>query len=126
MNLAEFEDLIDRCGELPAAWPDEIRADALKLLGESREAQDVVAEAAALRQMFDSRPAEPAPVNLANRIVTLVGRVDDLPAPLDRDKVPKAPGRVPFLSRSSLPKSYVWIAACFVAGVGFVVRGLLK
>lgn len=126
MNLAEFEDLVDRCGEQPAAWPAEIRADALDFLERSREAQDVVATAVALRKMFDDSPAEPAPANLANRIVTLAGRVDDLPAALDKEKTPKAPGRFPFLNRSGLPKSYIWIAACFAAGIGFVVHGLLK
>lgn len=125
MNLAEFEDLVDRCGEQPAAWPVEIRADALKLLDESQEARDVVASAVALRKMFDDSPAEPAPANLANRIVTLAGRIDDLPVVHD-SKPPKAPGRFPFLSRSGLPKSYIWIAACFAAGIGLVVRGFLK
>jgi len=126
MNLAEFEDLVDRCGERPADWPADVRADALDFLERSREARDVVASAAALRDMFDDSPAEPAPANLANRIVTLAGRVDDLPASFDKEKTPKSPGRFPFLNRSGLPKSYIWIAACFAAGIGFVVHGLLK
>lgn len=126
MNLAEFEDLVDRCGEQPAAWPAEVRADALDLLGRSQEARDVVAAAAALREMFNDSLAEPAPANLANRIVTLAGRVDDLPASLDKERTPKAIGRFPFLNRSGLPKSYIWIAACFAAGIGIVVHGLLK
>lgn len=126
MNLAEFEDLVDRCGEQPSAWPVEVRAEALAFLEQSREARDVVAGAAALRKMFDDSPAEPAPANLANRIVTLAGRIDDMPTVHDNSKLPKAPGRFSFLSRTGLPKSYIWIAACFAAGIGLVVHGLLK
>ncbi len=130
MNLAEFEDLVDRCGEQPAAWPVEVRADALKFLAESNEARDVVAEAAALREMFNRNPATPAPANLGQRIVTLAGRLDDRPPRFDKESRPKPDGvggRVAALKRSGLPKSYLWVAACFAAGIGLTVAsGLLR
>ncbi len=121
MTLEEFEDLVDRCGEAPAGWPQDVRQEALRFLADSQQAREIVAEAAALRAMFGASVAEPAPANLAGRIVALAGRMDDIQPPLAKDLKPRAPlvpGRQPFFNRLGPPKSYLWLVACFGLGLG--------
>jgi hypothetical protein len=127
MNIEEFEDLVDRCGEVPAEWPEAVRADALAFLAGSAAARAVVTEASSLRAMFGGAVKEPAPANLADRIVTLAGRMDEIqPSFTKESRVHSAqvPRQSSLLKRTGLPKSYLWLAACFAAGLGLgLVRG---
>jgi hypothetical protein len=68
MDIAEFEDLIDRLGEDLSIWPDGSRLAAEELLASSVEAQALHARARALRQALTTPPVR-APVGLADRIV---------------------------------------------------------
>lgn len=122
MNLEEFEDLVDRCGEVPAGWPPSVRQDALQLLAGSEKAQEIVAEAARLRGMFGRQVAEPAPANLADRIVALAGRVDDVQPSFTKEKRPQVPeGLRPRRSRRiNLPKAFIWMVVCSAAGFGLM------
>lgn len=122
MNIEQFEDLVDRCGELPAEWPEAVRVDALKFLDGSPEAREVIAEAAALRIALGGSVAEQAPANFADRIVTLAGRVDDL-QPFKSDLRPgptPMPRRHPLLSRIGLPKLFLWLGVFVVASLASV------
>ena len=80
MNIEQFEDLVDRFGERPADWPDDIREQASKFLAGSRDAQEFVAEASALRNMFHDDVAERAPASrpraenrASRRVIFIVG-----------------------------------------------------
>jgi hypothetical protein len=120
MNLEEFEDLVDRCGEQPADWPDDVRAEAVQFLAGSRQAQSIVAEAASLRAAFASSPQLKAPANLSDRIVALAERADSYQAPLVPDERPFVPGRSDqsaLSDRLGLPKSSMWMALCFAVGL---------
>lgn len=122
MNIEEFEDLVDRCGELPAEWPSSVRQEALAFLAASKKAQDIVAEAARLRDMFGRSGTELAPVNLANRIVALAGRMDDIQPSRSKEKGPRALEglRPPCSRRFNLPKAFVWFVVCSTAGLGLM------
>ncbi|MFC0240423.1 hypothetical protein [Rhodopseudomonas telluris] len=68
MDIAEFEDLIDRLGDDPSRWPDDQRRDAERLLATSAAAQSLLAEAKAVREALAAPPVR-APAGLADRIV---------------------------------------------------------
>jgi hypothetical protein len=68
MDVAEFEDLIDRWGENLSVWPDDRRVLAEQLLSHSAEAQALLEKARTLRQTLTA-PSVPAPAGLADRIV---------------------------------------------------------
>lgn len=122
MNLEEFEDLVDRCGELPAGWPPAVREEALAFLAGSKKAQAVVAEAAALRDMFGRGVVESAPANLADRIVALAGRMDDIQPSFTKEKRPQSVDglRAPRSRRINVPKAFIWLVVCSTAGLGLI------
>lgn len=76
MDIEQFEELVDEFGEFPAGWPDNERAEAISLLNSSQKAREIVAEAAALRHMFQRSEPVIAPAGLANRIAMLAGDAD--------------------------------------------------
>jgi hypothetical protein len=67
MDIADFEDLIDRLGDDPSRWPDDQRREAEGLLAVSADAQSLLAEAKAVREAL-AAPVR-APAGLADRIV---------------------------------------------------------
>jgi len=68
MDVATFEDLIDRLGEDLSRWPDEWRLPAMHLLASSAEARALYEEAGAMRRALAAPPVR-APSGLVNRIV---------------------------------------------------------
>lgn len=68
MDIAEFEDLIDRLGDDPSRWPDDQRREAERLVATSTEAQRLIADAKAVREALAAPPVR-APAGLADRIV---------------------------------------------------------
>ena len=68
MDIAEFEDLIDRLGDDPSRWPDDQRRAAEHLLAASAEARSLLGEAKAVREALAAPPVR-APAGLADRIV---------------------------------------------------------
>jgi hypothetical protein len=96
MDIERFEGLVDQFGEFPADWPLDVRASAIYLLETSREAQEIVAEAAKMRALFARSKPVNAPAGLADKIVMLA-----------RDGGPPASGQTPWFSQlqsSLLPK----------------------
>jgi len=122
MTLEEFEDLVDRCGELPAQWPSAVRQEALAFLAGSTKAQAIVADTAALRDMFGRGAVETAPANLADRIVALAGRMDDVQPSFTKEKRPQGldEPRTPRSRRINLPKAFLWLVVCSAAGLGLI------
>jgi len=68
MDVAEFEDLIDRMGEDLSCWPEGVRLAAEQLLASSSEARALQEKAQALRRLLAVPPVR-APAGLADRIV---------------------------------------------------------
>jgi hypothetical protein len=71
MNVAEFEDLLDRLGDEIAGWPALQREAADLLLSSSAPARQLLDEARQLRRAL-SAPAIPAPAGLTGRIMAAV------------------------------------------------------
>jgi hypothetical protein len=82
MDVAGFQDLLDRLGEDLATWPEQPRHDAELLLRGSEAARAALAEAQSLRQIL-SPPPVTTPPGLIDRIMQRV-RTDaaDLSPPL--------------------------------------------
>jgi len=74
MDVAEFENLIDRLGEDLSCWPDAQRLAAEDLLASSSDARQLHEEARAVRQALAGPPVR-APAGLADRIVTAAGKM---------------------------------------------------
>jgi len=71
MDVAGFQDLLDRLGEDLSTWPEQPRHDAELLLRSSEAAREALAQAQSLRQILSSRPVS-APPGLINRIMQRV------------------------------------------------------
>lgn len=119
MTTEEFQDLVDRCGERPADWPDDVRQRAVEFLASSEAAREIVVAAAELRGMLSNRATERAPARLAERIVTLAGRVDDYRPALVREKpVPtSAPAHYTANKHIRIPKGTLVLAFAFSFGL---------
>jgi hypothetical protein len=75
LSPQDLQDLVDRCGEDPAAWPDDRRASAEELVDDCAEAQAIIVQARRLRaQLRDLGPT--APACLSERIVALALELD--------------------------------------------------
>jgi hypothetical protein len=74
MDVAMFEDLIDRLGEDLSRWPSDQRLAAEQLLATSAVARTLHEEARVLRKAL-SRPPVSAPAGLADRIAAAAGRL---------------------------------------------------
>ncbi len=79
MDVATFEDLIDRLGEDLSRWPDDQRVAAVQLLASSAEARTLYEEASAVRGALAAPPVR-APKGLADRIVTAAAKLPQKPA----------------------------------------------
>jgi hypothetical protein len=76
MDVAEFEELIDRLGEDVRRWPSPDREAALVLLRNSAPARNVLGRAEELRRLLAAPPQIKAPAGLADRIVAKAGRLE--------------------------------------------------
>lgn len=79
MDVATFEDLIDRLGEDLSRWPDDQRLAAEQLLASSAEVRTLYEEASAVRRAL-AAPAVRAPKGLVDRIVTAAATLPREPA----------------------------------------------
>jgi hypothetical protein len=135
MNIEDFEDLIDRCGERPQDWPDDVRAEAVLFLNGSPQAQRIVADAASMRALFDGAEPPRAPEQLAGRIVALAGGMEEVRPSFNKNLRLKRAGshgaaaaRGDFpqepatprgaVRRRDIPRSYLWFGIVFAAGLG--------
>ncbi|WP_375788744.1 hypothetical protein ACE10Z_15840 [Bradyrhizobium sp. Pha-3] len=74
MDVATFEDLIDRLGEDLSRWPDDQRLAAVQLLASSVEARTLYEQASAVRRALTAPPVR-APKGLVDRIVTAAAKL---------------------------------------------------
>jgi hypothetical protein len=117
MDVAEFEDWLDRLGEDLSRWPDPQRQAAHTLLESSAEARALLEESVVLRDAL-AAPKFRAPSGLADRIVAQAARMD--PAPKPESELPGgAPPEVPSWNYRWLPA--MALSICFLVGVGFGV-----
>ncbi|WP_338028972.1 hypothetical protein [Bradyrhizobium septentrionale] len=100
MDVATFEDLIDRLGEDLSRWPDDQRLAAVQLLASSAEARTLYEEASAVRRALAAPPVR-APKGLVDRIVTAAAKLpqetaqetaSEPAAPADQPNDAQAPG----------------------------------
>jgi hypothetical protein len=74
MDVAMFEDLIDRLGEDLSRWPSDQRLAAEQLLATSAVARTLHQEARVLRKALSGPPVS-APAGLADRIAAAASRL---------------------------------------------------
>ncbi|GKQ52753.1 hypothetical protein BRSPCE3_36080 [Bradyrhizobium sp. Ce-3] len=79
MDVATFEDLIDRLGEDLSRWPDDQRLAAVQLLASSAEARTLYEAASAVRRAIAAPPVR-APKGLVDRIVIAAAKLPQQPA----------------------------------------------
>jgi len=102
MDVATFEDLIDRLGEDLSRWPDDQRLAAVQLLASSAEARTLYEQASLVRRALAAPPVL-APKGLADRIVTAAAKLpqnelpqENLPQEkLSQEERPQAPAPEP-------------------------------
>lgn len=92
MDVATFEDLIDRLGEDLSRWPDDQRLAAVQLLASSAEARTLYEQASAVRRALAAPPVR-APKGLADRIVTAAAQLPQRELP--QEDLPQASGSEP-------------------------------
>jgi hypothetical protein len=79
MNVADFEDLLDRLGDDMSTWPARQQQSAADLLRSSEQARLVLDEARRLRRALSAPPVR-ARAGLADRIMQAVPQADPRPA----------------------------------------------
>jgi hypothetical protein len=89
MNLADFQDLLDRLGEDLATWPEPQRQAGAVLLDTSEPARRAVEEARLMRQALAAPPVR-APAGLTDRIMQRI-RERDAAAPTDNAQPDESP-----------------------------------
>lgn len=93
MSIADFQDLIDRCGHDLSRWPDGVRQAGTHLLSISPDAQAIQAAARELAALAKAEPPVKAPAGLAARIVATALAAGAEAAATDGDAPPSPDGR---------------------------------
>ena len=114
MNVAEFEDWLDRLGEDVSRWPESQRQAALALLRDSAEAQALLEESRALRRAL-AAPKLRAPAGLADRIAAQTTAARPVPAPVQKASLKAPPPRFAARIYRSFPA--VALSLCFLLGL---------
>jgi hypothetical protein len=115
MNVAEFEDWLDRLGEDVSRWPESQRQAALALLKDSAEAQTLLEESRALRRAL-AAPKLRAPAGLADRIAAqATTAAQPVPAPVQKASLKAPPPRFAARIYRSFPA--VALSLCFLLGL---------
>ncbi|WP_363323422.1 hypothetical protein [uncultured Bradyrhizobium sp.] len=94
MDVATFEDLIDRLGEDLSRWPDDQRLAAVQLLASSAEARTLYEQASAVRRALTVPPVR-APKGLLDRIVTAAAKLPQQELPQEPASGPASPEEQP-------------------------------
>jgi hypothetical protein len=114
MNVADFEDLLDRLGEDMSSWPVAQREAAALLLRSSNEARAVLDQARLLRRALSAPPIR-ARAGLSDRIMQ--GIAHPLPKPVVLAAQPSR-GWISGLACLISPRSPGFIlAVCFFIGI---------
>jgi hypothetical protein len=114
MNVADFEDLLDRLGDDISAWPAPQRRSAADLLRSSDQARLLLEEARRLRQVLSAPPVR-APAGLTDRLMLSIPRTE--PKPAARPAQPLRPwySGLAFLVSPRAPG--LILAVCFLIGI---------
>ncbi len=75
-KLAEFRELLDRCGSRPEDWPAEKREKMLRFCMENPQARALLAEARALDTLLRATEVPPAAPDLAARLLRRAADID--------------------------------------------------
>jgi hypothetical protein len=118
MNLEEFEDLVDRCGENVSRWPAPFREQGAALLRASEAAREIVSCAALLRRTLGEAEPIRAPSALVDRIVSSASRqaTSRLPAPRAGRRSWMIGWMPTIASGRSLMRPAVLLSLCFLIG----------
>jgi hypothetical protein len=114
MNIAEFEDLLDRLGEDMSTWPAPLQQAAAVLLRSSDEARGLLEETRLMRRALAGTPIR-APAGLADRIMLGVRQPASEPAAAPLRALSSGNGALVSL-KSPRPLTLPF-AACFLAGI---------
>jgi hypothetical protein len=115
MNVAEFEDLLDRLGEDMSNWPAPQREAAAALLRTSEQARAVLDESRMLRRALSAPPVR-ASAGLSDRIMQGIDRSAVQPAVDSAQPSRHAYSGPAFLTWPRSPRFI--LAVCFVIGMG--------
>ena len=106
MDLAEFEDMLDRYGDDMGRWTPERRTAAEHLLTTSPEARTAFRRARALARQFADEPRITAPVDLSARILARAAAMPE----------PTPPRGARLASGGWALRVAAVLVACFAAG----------
>jgi hypothetical protein len=114
MNVADFEDLLDRLGDDLSAWPAPQQQSAADLLRSSDQARLVLDEARRLRRALSAPPVR-ASAGLTDRIMQAVALADPKPAATPAQFSRPWNGGLAFLLSPRSPG--LILAVCFLVGI---------
>jgi hypothetical protein len=114
MNIAEFEDLLDRLGEDMSTWPAPLQQAAAVLLRSSDEARGLLEETRLMRRALAGTPIR-APAGLADRI--MLGGRQPASEPAAAPLRALSSGNGALVSLKSPRPLTLPFAACFLAGI---------
>jgi hypothetical protein len=114
MNVADFEDLLDRLGDDMSTWPAPLQQSAADLLRSSDPARLLLEEAKRLRQALSAPPVR-ATAGLTDRIMLSIPRTDPVPAarPAQRSR----PWYIALAFLVSPRAAKLVLAVCFLIGI---------
>jgi hypothetical protein len=114
MNVADFEDLLDRLGDDMSVWPAPQQQSAADLLRSSDEARRVLDEARRLRRALSAAPIR-ARAGLTDRIMQAVPETAPKPAAMPVQLSRGWHVRLAFLASPRSPG--LILAVCFLIGI---------
>ena len=119
MDIAEFEDFLDRHGDDISGWPVAQQRAAAALLLESVEARGLLREAQTMRSLLSSAPIR-APKGLADRVVMQALSVSQAlsaaPAQVQSRREPVFTRTLKLVRQNFIAAQLAFLLACFVAG----------
>ncbi len=114
MNVADFEDLLDRLGDDMSTWPAPLQQSAADLLRSSDPARLLLEEAKRLRQALSAPPVR-ATAGLTDRIMLSIPRTDPVPAARPARRSRRWYSALAFFISPRTPG--LILAVCFLIGI---------
>jgi hypothetical protein len=117
MNVADFEDLLDRLGDDMSTWPAPQQQSAADLLRSSDQARLLLDEARRLRRALSAAPVR-AGAGLTDRIMLAVPHAVPVPKPAATSTKPSRPWISGLALLVVSPRSPgLILAVCFLIGI---------
>jgi hypothetical protein len=114
MNVADFEDLLDRLGDDMSTWPAPLQQSAADLLRSSDQARLLLEQAKRLRQALSAPPVR-ATAGLTDRIMLSIPRAEREPAAKPAQRSRPWYSALAFLVSQRAAK--LALAVCFLIGI---------